>query len=212
MDRKIEFIKPNEIEAKSMEIITSEMDASRLAYYSEEELKVVKRCIHTSADFEYQNSLVFRNNPIQRAMDVIRGGGAIVTDTSMAAAGINKAKLAEYKAEVFTFITDDFVVNESKKRGVTRSAIAMEMAMELGKSRELVIAIGNAPTALIRLVELMEEGFLPAVIIGAPVGFVNVVESKEWISKTDIPSILAMGRKGGSNIAAAIVNAILYQM
>ncbi len=205
-------MKPHEIEARSMEIITGEMDESRLNFYSEAELKVVKRCIHTSADFEYQYSLTFRHDPIQKAMTAIQNGAAIITDTSMAAAGMNKPKLAKFGAEVFHFITDEYVVEESRRRGVTRSAVAMEVGAGLGKSRELIFAVGNAPTALIRLRELMDEGLKPAVIIGAPVGFVNVVESKEMIAVTDVPSIIPMGRKGGSNIAAAIVNAILYQM
>lgn len=212
MRKNIEYMLPNEIEARSMEIIASEMDRERLAYYSDEELKVVKRCIHTSADFDYQYNLRFSHEPMQAAMEAIRHGAAIITDTSMAAAGINKQCLAQYQAEVFHFITDAYVVEESKKRGVTRSSVAMEMGARLSERREIIFAVGNAPTALIRLCELIEDGLKPAMIIGAPVGFVNVVESKEWMANTKIPSIIPMGRKGGSNIAAAIVNAILYQM
>ena len=139
------------------------------------------------------------------------GGACIVTDTKMAMSGINKSALSKLGAEVYNFISDEDVVVEAKRRGETRSAIAMEKAARL--NRPTIFAIGNAPTALIRLHEMIEnDGFMPGMIIGVPVGFVNVVQAKELILSTAVPSIVARGRKGGSNVAAAIVNALMYQL
>lgn len=210
----IEIVKPNEIEKRSMQIIESEMDLSRINFFDERELKVVKRCIHTAADFDYQYNLCFNNAAINKAIELIREGAYIVTDTKMAAAGINKVFLQKFNCELFCFVSDEDIIEESKKREITRSALSVEKAMHLKKDtgRAIIMVVGNAPTALIRMYELIKEKkFLPNLIVGVPVGFVNVVESKELIKSTNIPSIIAMGRKGGSNIAAAIINAILYQ-
>lgn len=193
-----------------MEIIEEEL-GERAAAWPPEELLVVKRCIHTSADFDYGENLVFSPGAVEIALEALRNGVTIVTDTSMAAAGINKRSAAALGVEVRCFIADPDVAAEAKRRGITRSAVCMERAAALGCP--VIAAVGNAPTALMRIKELAEEGrFRPELVIGVPVGFVNVVEAKEMILGTDIPHIVARGRKGGSNIAAAIVNALLYQV
>jgi precorrin-8X/cobalt-precorrin-8 methylmutase len=203
---KIKFVKPGDIEARSMEIITGELGPTK---WSEPELSVVRRCIHTSADFEYDRNLRFSENACQRGIQALRSGADIVTDTRMALSGINKKKLADYGGTVHCFIDDETVIREAASRGVTRSSICMERAAAIDKP--VVVAIGNAPTALIRLYELVDSGQLkPELVIGVPVGFVNVVESKELFMQTKVPWIIAAGRKGGSNIAAAICNALLY--
>ncbi|MEG0692643.1 MAG: precorrin-8X methylmutase, partial [Oscillospiraceae bacterium] len=171
--------------------------------------KIIKRAIHTSADFEYADSLYFSENVTDILITAIKNGADIVTDTQMAKSGINKTCLAKFGGEVHCFMSDDDVATEAKEREVTRAIVSMEKACRL--KNPVIFAIGNAPTALIRLKELMEENKLsPVGIIGVPVGFVNVVESKEQIITTDVPCIVARGRKGGSNIAAAICNALLY--
>lgn len=203
-------MRPQEIETRSMEIIEEEL-GERAAAWPPEELLVVKRCIHTSADFDYGENLVFSPGAVEIALKALRNGVTIVTDTSMAAAGINKRSAAALGVEVRCFIADPDVAAEAKGRGITRSAVCMERAAALG--RPVIAAVGNAPTALMRIKELADEGrFRPELVIGVPVGFVNVVEAKEMILGTDIPHIVARGRKGGSNIAAAIVNALLYQV
>ena len=203
-------MRPQEIETRSMEIIEEEL-GERAAAWPPEELLVVKRCIHTSADFDYGENLVFSPGAVEIALEALRNGVTIVTDTSMAAAGINKRSAAALGVEVRCFIADPDVAAEAKRRGITRSAVCMERAAALG--RPVIAAVGNAPTALMDIKELAEEGrFRPELVIGVPVGFVNVVEAKEMILGTDIPHIVARGRKGGSNIAAAIVNALLYQV
>ena len=203
-------MRPQDIENKSMEIIEREL-GDRASSWPERELLVVKRCIHTSADFDYADNLVFSPGAVDTALNALKRGVTIVTDTSMAAAGINKRSASALGVEVRCFISDPDVAEEAKTRGVTRSAVCMEKAAALG--RPVIAAVGNAPTALIRLGEPADQGlFRPELIIGVPVGFVNVVEAKEMILETDIPHIVAKGRKGGSNIAAAIVNALLYQV
>ena len=203
---KIEFVKPGDIEARSMEIIAGELGETD---WKEPEFSVVRRCIHTSADFEYNVNLRFSEEACKKGIRALGAGADIVTDTRMAMSGINKRRLAEYGGQVHCFIDDETVIKEAKERGVTRSAICMERGAAIEKP--VVFAIGNAPTALIRLYELVESGAVkPELVIGVPVGFVNVVESKELIMRTSVPWIIAAGRKGGSNIAAAICNALLY--
>ena len=203
---KIEIVKPTEIEKRSMEIITSELNGRT---WPEPEFSIVKRCIHTSADFDYADNLCFSENAAMLGVEALRRGAVIVTDTRMAWSGINKKKLAEYGGEAFCFMSDADVAQEAKDRGCTRAAICMERGAALGK--EVIFAVGNAPTALIRLYELIKAGEVkPALIIGAPVGFVNVVEAKELIMTAGVPYIVPKGRKGGSNIAATICNAMLY--
>ncbi len=203
---RIEIVKPEEIEKRSMEIITKELNGRT---WPEPEFSIVKRCIHTSADFEYADSLCFSEQAARLGVEALRRGAVIVTDTKMAWSGINKKKLAQYGGEAYCFMSDEDVAEEAKERECTRAAICMERGAALG--REVIFAVGNAPTALIRLYELIREGQVrPALIIGAPVGFVNVVEAKELIMTAGVPYIVPRGRKGGSNIAATICNAMLY--
>jgi precorrin-8X/cobalt-precorrin-8 methylmutase len=201
-----EIVKPDEIEKRSMEIITQELGGRTLP---EPQFSILKRCIHTSADFDYYENLKFSKDAAQIGIKALRNGADIVTDTKMAAAGINKSKLKQYGGDVHCFISDDDVVEEAKARGCTRATVCMEKGSKIGKP--VIFAIGNAPTALVELEKLIREKKVrPTLVIGVPVGFVNVVESKEIIMKTDIPYIVARGRKGGSNIAATICNAMLY--
>lgn len=204
----IQQIKPMDIEKRSFEIITELLGDRRLD--PENEL-VIKRVIHTSADFDYADNLVFSPHAVSKGIEALRAGCDIVTDTQMAKAGINKTILGSLGGEVHCFMSDPDVAQEAKERGVTRAIVSMERAASLPKS--CIYAIGNAPTALISLYEQIKAGKVkPALIIGVPVGFVNVVESKELILGTDLPYIVARGRKGGSNVAAAICNALLYQI
>lgn len=205
----LEKIKPMEIEARSFEIITQILGDRVLD--PENEL-VIKRAIHTTADFDYADNLVFSEHAVKTGIEALRAGCDIVTDTQMAKAGINKTILASLGGEVHCFMSDADVAAEAKARGVTRAFVSMEKAARLQKP--CIFAIGNAPTALAALEELMEADALhPVLIIGVPVGFVNVVESKELIlAQHRAPYIIARGRKGGSNVAAAICNALLYQI
>lgn len=207
---RLEHVRPADIEGRSFEIITAELGDKASAIEPENEL-VVKRVIHTSADFDYADTLCFSPGACTSGISALRNGTDVVTDTSMAAAGINKRVLERFGGCVHTFIADAEVATKAKERGLTRSAVSMDKAAELGKP--LIFAIGNAPTALVRLHELICADAItrPALIIGVPVGFVNVVEAKELIMELDAPFIVARGRKGGSNVAAAIVNALLYQ-
>ena len=155
--------------------------------------------------------MTFSDHAVSVAQQLIRQGADIVTDTNMALSGINKKRLAAYGGSVHCFMADEQVAKEAKERGMTRAAVSMEHAAALEKP--VIFAVGNAPTALVKLYEMIEEGtFKPAFIIGVPVGFVNVEAAKEMILKTDVPYIINRGRKGGSNIAAAICNALLYGM
>ena len=164
-----------------------------------------------SADFDYAKNLCFSENAVEKAIQAIKDGACIVTDTQMAKAGINKRALARYGGEVYCFMSDEDVAKIAKENGSTRATASMDKAAGLDK--KLIFAIGNAPTALVRLYELIEEKKLdPELIIGVPVGFVNVVQSKELIMHTEVPYIVARGRKGGSNIAACICNALLYMI
>lgn len=208
---KIENVLPTEIEKRSFEMITEELETSGIVL-PEKEAPIIKRCIHTSADFDYAKNLVFSPDAVEKALEALRQGACIVTDTQMGRSGINKKKLAELGGEVYCFMSDEDVAEEAKKNGTTRAVASMDKACTLNK--KLIFAIGNAPTALIRLDELIQEGKIkPELIIGVPVGFVNVVQSKELIiERKDVPYIVARGRKGGSNIAACICNALLYQL
>ena len=205
----IENIKPMDIEKRSFEIITEILGDRKLD--PENEL-VIKRAIHTSADFDYADNLVFSEHAVQKGIEALKNGCDIVTDTQMAKSGINKTILGKLGGQVHCFMSDEDVAAEAKARGITRAIVSMEKAAKLEKP--CIFAIGNAPTALICLEELMDAGKLhPALIVGVPVGFVNVVESKELIIESGkAPYIVARGRKGGSNVAAAICNAMLYQI
>lgn len=204
----IEKIKPMDIEKRSFEIITELLGDRKLD--PENEL-VIKRVIHTSADFDYVDNLAFSEHAVRRGIEALRNGCDIVTDTQMAKAGINKTILAKLGGEVHCFMSDPDVAAEAKARGITRAIVSMERAA--GLKKPCIFAIGNAPTALVSLHELiLDKKIDPALVIGVPVGFVNVVESKEMILDLDVPYIVAKGRKGGSNVAAAICNALLYQI
>lgn len=208
---QLEHVKPADIEHRSFEIITSELAARGADALNPENELVIKRVIHTTADFDYASNLRFSADACARGIEALRRGATVITDTTMAASGINKRVLARFGGSVRNFIADPEVATEAKARGLTRSAVSMDHAARLGEAA--VFAIGNAPTALVRLFELIVAGDMtpPALIVGVPVGFVNVVESKELIMSLDVPFIVAVGRKGGSNVAAAIVNALLYQ-
>jgi precorrin-8X/cobalt-precorrin-8 methylmutase len=197
-----------DIEKRSFEIITEILGDTKLN--PENEL-VIKRVIHTTADFEYVQNLIFSDHAVRKGIEALRNGCDIVTDTTMAMSGINKKTLAQFGGQVHCFIGDADVEEEAKQRGVTRSLVSMEKAAKLNKP--LIFAIGNAPTALYSICDLYRAGKLNSeMVIGVPVGFVNVVEAKEEVIKTIPNYIVARGRKGGSNVAAAIVNAVLYQM
>ena len=203
-----EIVKPMDIEKRSMEIITGLLGDRT---FPADQAPVVKRVIHTTADFDYADNLVFSPDAVRLGLEALKSGCDIVTDTQMARAGINKTILGKLGGQVHCFMSDPDVAREAKDRGVTRAAVSMEKAA--GLQKPCIFAIGNAPTALIALSELMAAGRLsPVLIIGVPVGFVNVVESKEFILAGDAPHIVARGRKGGSNVAAAICNALLYQL
>lgn len=210
MKVELEKVKPMDIERRSFEIITQELKEQGIVLPEETEW-IIKRCIHTSADFDYARNLVFSDDAVKSALDAIQRGAVIVTDTQMAKAGINKRALARYGGEVRCFMADEDVAEKAKKNGTTRAVASMDKAAEL--DRPVIFAIGNAPTALVRIYELVQEGRLrPELIIAAPVGFVNVIPSKELILSLNVPSIVARGRKGGSNIAACICNALLYHL
>lgn len=207
---RLEELRPEEIERRSFAIITGELESEGIRI-DEAYAPVIKRCIHTSADYDYAKTLVFSEGALEIAKDLILGGADLVTDTNMALAGINKKKLSGFGGRVHCFMADEDVAAEAKARGVTRAAVSMERAAKLDK--DVIFAIGNAPTALMKLYEMMEEGlYTPRFVIGVPVGFVNVVQAKELFLASAVPHIINRGRKGGSNIAAAICNAILYEL
>ena len=202
----LQRVAPAEIEGRSMEIIASEMGPNS---FTAQQLPIVKRCIHTSADFDYEKNLRFTPGAVEAGLAAIRAGCTIVTDTQMARAGVNKRVLERFGGEAVCFMSDPDVAEEARTRGETRATVSMERAAAL--KGPVILAVGNAPTALVRACQLMDEGkFSPALVIGVPVGFVNVVESKELLCSMPGEHIAAMGRKGGSNIAAAICNALLY--
>ena len=208
---EIKNILPADIERRSMEIIENEL--GDMSAFTEHEKLIVKRCVHTTADFDYKKNLRFSPDAAERGIAALKAGAVIVTDTQMAYSGISKPACRSLGCEVHCFMSDPDVAEEAKKRGVTRAVVSAEKAAETFADRQVIYAVGNAPTALIRLYELISENrFRPALVIGVPVGFVNVVEAKELIMTADVPCIVAAGRKGGSNVAAAVVNAMLYTL
>lgn len=203
---KVEKILPKDIEARSFEIIEQELGDAELDAMQK---PIIKRAIHTTADFDYLENLYFSDGVVEKMIKAIKNGADIVTDTNMARAGINKKLLAKFGGEVYCFMADEDIAKAAKSNGTTRAAASMDKAAKL--NGDVIFAIGNAPTALMRLCELIDEGRInPAAVIGVPVGFVNVVQSKEMIMERKVPQIVARGRKGGSNVAAAICNAVLY--
>lgn len=216
MESKIEFVLPAEIEKRSFEIIEQELLSGGIVI-NEDEKPVTKRVIHTTADFDYASTLMFSENAVEKAKNLILGGAHIVTDTNMAKAGINKIRLQEFGGEVHCFMADEDVAAEAKARNVTRATVSMERASRLGQ--KVIFALGNAPTAMISLYEMIKGGkYVPDFVIGVPVGFVNVVQAKELFLnmaqelKISVPYIINKGRKGGSNVAAAICNALIYDL
>lgn len=207
---EIEYIQPGEIEKRSFEIIEQELREQGITL-PKEQAAVTKRVIHTSADFDYAVTMTYSKGAVQAAKKLILDGADIVTDTRMALSGINKRILESYGGQAHCFMADADVRKEAEKRQVTRAAVSMERAMQL--PGPVIVAVGNAPTALLSLYDMIQKKiWKPAFIIGVPVGFVNVVTAKELILKSDVPHIINRGRKGGSNVAAAIVNAILYEL
>ena len=199
-------MKPEEIEAGSFRIIEAEAGEHGRP---EAEWQVLRRVIHTSADFEYVRSLVFSDGAVEKGVAVLQSGAGIVTDTTMALSGINKSRLAPFGCKVSCHVADPDVAEVAKKEGITRSVAAMRKAAS--EPAISIFAIGNAPTALFELLRLVREGMVsPALIIGLPVGFVGAEESKNMLAAEGygVPFITNMGRKGGSNVAAAVVNAL----
>ncbi|MDY4080725.1 MAG: precorrin-8X methylmutase [Candidatus Metalachnospira sp.] len=207
IDKSI-ITEPSEIERESFRIIEKRLENR---YFPEEQKDIIKRAIHTTADFDYADNLVFSQGAVEKVLSALKSGAAIVTDTNMALSGINKKVLESVGGAAYCFMADEDVAKEAKKRGITRAAVSVEKAAKL--NGDVIFAVGNAPTALISIDRLVKEGKLkPKFIIAAPVGFVNVIESKNLILNGSTPYIVAKGNKGGSNVAAAIVNALLYKI
>ncbi len=205
---EIEIVKPEDIEKKSFELIEKELASMNISL-PEQNAPVIKRVIHTTADFDFASTLRFSPDAVKIARRLIKNGADIITDTNMAKAGISKSSLARFGGQIHCFMADEDVAREAKERGVTRALVSMERAAGLGK--KLIFALGNAPTALISLYEMMKAGkYSPNFVIGVPVGFVNVVAAKELFLGGQVPYIINEGRKGGSTVAAAICNALLY--
>lgn len=207
---RYERVAPEEIERRSFEIITEEL-ARRGVALPEDRAFLIKRAIHATADFDYAQTLQISDGAIQTFAAAIRDGAVVVTDTNMALAGVNKNELARYGATARCFMAEPDVAEEARERGVTRATVGVERALAL--ETPCVFVVGNAPTALMRLRDAFDAGArVPRVVVGVPVGFVNVEAAKEAIMETTIPYIVNVGRKGGSSVAAAICNAILYEM
>jgi len=204
----IEIVNPGEIEKKSFEMISAILGDRKFPPLHE---PIIKRVIHTTADFEFADTLKISESAVEKGIEAIKAGCNVVTDTRMASVGINSKALSKFGGQVVCFMNDDTVAAEARERNVTRASICMEKASYDKKNK--IFVIGNAPTALIRLYELIKAGTAaPSLVVGVPVGFVNVVESKELFKNAGVPCIISEGRKGGSNIAAAIINAILYMI
>ncbi|AGX44216.1 precorrin-8X methylmutase [Clostridium saccharobutylicum] len=198
---------PMGIEARSFEIIGEEMGPHS---FSEEELLIIKRTIHTTADFEYKDLVEISKDAIETGKNLLRNGAKIYTDTNMALNGINKMSLAKTNSSVICYVNEPEVHKEAKEKGITRSMAAVEKACTDNVD---IFVFGNAPTALFRLKELIKEGkATPKLIIAVPVGFVGAAESKENMDELNIPYIRVKGRKGGSTVAASIINALMYMV
>lgn len=206
---QLEHVLPADIEKTSFSIIARELAQKEIAL-PEELAPIIMRVIHTTADFEYAQTLKFSPNVVEIIKNAVLNGADIVTDTNMALAGINKKTLAKFGGEAHCFMADEDVAKQAKELNLTRASVSMKRAAQIQKP--VVFAIGNAPTALVELCSLMQEGFKPVAVIGVPVGFVNVVPAKEMIMASGVPYIVNEGRKGGSTVAAAICNAILYSL
>ena len=210
---KLEHKTPMDIEGESMRIIGAELKAQGISL-PQDCAAVIKRAIHTTADFDYAKNLWFTPGAVEAGVAALKAGTCIVTDTNMARSGINRVACKALGVEALCYMADPEVASQAREQGTTRAAAAVDRWA--AEHPDAVCAVGNAPTALLRMAELMEAGtFRPALVIGVPVGFVNVVESKDCIwalcRRMSIPAIVAVGRKGGSTVAAAICNALLYQ-
>ena len=206
----IEHLLPEQIEQRSFEIIDGDLKKRGIVLPKEQEM-ITKRVIHTTADFEYTDTLTFSEGAVGIARELLKKGADIVTDTNMVLSGINKRSLAGLGGEVHCYMADETVAKLARERGTTRAAVSMEIAAKIQKP--VIFAVGNAPTALIQIYEMMQgSDWRPAFVIGVPVGFVNVEAAKELILQTDVPFIINRGRKGGSNVAAAICNALIYEL
>ena len=207
---EIEYVLPGEIEKRSFEIIGEELLSRGIILPKETEF-VTKRVIHASADFEYADTLMFSEHAIETAQRLLLNGADIVTDTNMALSGVHKKTLEKLGGQVHCFMAEGEIARIAKESGETRAYVSMRKASEMKK--DVIFAIGNAPTALISLYEMIQSGeYKPAFVIGVPVGFVNVEASKEMIMDAGVEYIVNRGRKGGSTIAAAICNALLYSV
>ncbi|MCC0649111.1 cobalt-precorrin-8 methylmutase [Clostridioides sp. ZZV15-6598] len=210
----MEYIKnPMKIEEKSFELIQGIIDEIRPDYKfkCEIEEKIIKRAIHTTADFDYLDILKISEKAVDSIIDALKNNASIYTDTNMALSGINKKKLEALGCKYKCLVADDETAKVAKEKGITRSMAAVEIAAK--EEGRKIFVLGNAPTALYKVMEMKSEGKLDVdAVIGVPVGFVGAQESKDEVENTDIPYIISKGRKGGSNLAAAIVNAILYAM
>ena len=214
MKMELEQLLPGEIERRSFEIITEELGERT---FPKEQEDIIKRVIHTTADFEYADTMTFSKDAVSSALSVLkdRGRTMIVTDTNMTRSGIHRASLEKLGIEAVCYMADPDVAREAKEQGLTRAAVSMNKAARTAEEtgKRVIFSVGNAPTALIAIEELIREGRVhPALVIGVPVGFVNVVQAKERIMTADVPYIVAKGRKGGSTVAAAILNALLYKI
>ncbi|TYP71334.1 precorrin-8X/cobalt-precorrin-8 methylmutase [Paenibacillus methanolicus] len=208
MDFKTAFkpltVQPQEIEEKSFEMITEELGTHP---FTEEQYPVVQRVIHASADFELGRSLLFHKDAIRAGIEAIRQGRKVVADVQMVQVGISKPRIEKFGGEVKVYISDPDVMAEAKRLNTTRAIISIRKAIREAEGG--IYAIGNAPTALLELIRLVKEGEAkPGLVVGVPVGFVSAAESKEELAKLDIPYITNLGRKGGSPVAVAAVNAI----
>lgn len=207
---RLQNVLPSEIEAESFRIIESEFfeqTGKKITDYSEPEFRVLQRVIHATGDFALADTIVFQHDPITAAISAIRSGGNVLTDVNMVSSGVSKVNLNRFGCKVYCGVSDPEVAVYAKDKGITRS----DAAMQLYHDRNIaVLAIGNAPTALVSALKLIDEGhFKPGVIVGVPVGFVNAAESKEMLKERAVPAITVSGRRGGSPIAAAITNALL---
>ena len=208
MKTQLQQVKPGDIERRSFEIIAEELSAMGRVL-PPDQAPVIMRAIHASADFDYAENLYFSPGALETGLQALREGASIVTDTNMAFSGLSKPALAKLGGRALCFMADEDVAEQARRQGTTRAAVCMEKAA--AQKEPLIVAVGNAPTALVRLCELIEEGRMaPRLVIGAPVGFVNVEESKALLETMAGEYIVARGRKGGSGIAAAVCNAMLY--
>ncbi|WP_100402664.1 precorrin-8X methylmutase [Bacillus sp. FJAT-42315] len=203
-DFKPETVQPMEIEGRSFEMITEEFGEHDLSY---EEYKVVQRVIHASADFELGRSMILHPKAIESGIQAIKNGERVICDVQMVQVGISKGRIEKHGGSIHVYISDADVMEEAKKLNTTRAIISMRKAV--AEADGGIYCIGNAPTALLELIRLVKEGIAkPSLVIGLPVGFVSAAESKEELAKLDIPYITNIGRKGGSTVTVAAINAL----